>query len=326
MTDATSPSPAPDSIRVPLARGFKEWFFRGLFYLLLFLIFRTFFGPPFSLPFQRRILRWLGVTAPAAPGATRTPGQLGGVPVDIVRPAQITNPAVLLYIHGGAFMVGSPDSHRALTTRLAIETGSVVYSVDYRLAPEHPYPAGLDDCLACYRALLDQGVPHERIVIAGDSAGGTLTLGVALRARELGWPQPAGLMPLSPATNMGTTTGSHWQYRFSDPMLRRGWMYQAIAAYAMPPSDARLLGTQADLTGLAPMYIQVGEWESLYDDSVDLAEHARRCGVPATLDVQEGLWHVYQLQARELASARAAIARLARQFTRWTMPDAPQGT
>lgn len=306
------------TLRFPLARGLKEWLFRGLFYVLLWLLFRTCFGPPFPLRFQRFLLRLLGVTVPAAPGATREPATLGGVPVEVMRPPRITNPAVLLYLHGGAFMVGNPASHRALTTRLALETGSTVYVADYRLAPEHPYPAGLDDCLACYRALLDQGVPASRIVIAGDSAGGTLTLGVALRARELGLPQPAGLMPISPATRMDMTSGSHWQYCYSDPLLRRGWMQQAIAAYAMPHEHARYLGVAADLAGLAPMYIQVGEIEALYDDAVELAEHARRSGVPAVLDVQEGLWHVYHLQARELASARAAIARLAEQFAHWT--------
>jgi acetyl esterase/lipase len=235
-----------------------------------------------------------------------------------VVPAAVTTDAVLLYLHGGGFVLGSPHSHRGLISRLAEATGAVVYAPHYRLAPEHPYPAAQDDCVACYRALLEQGISARRIVIGGDSAGGALTLALALRARELGLPLPAGLLLLSPATGVDLATESHHRYRWRDPLLRSGWMRQILRAYNLNPDATRYFGQHADLRGLPPMLIQVGEIEVLYDDSERLVARARDHGVRADLEIYESLWHVFQLQANELAASRAAIERLAQAFGEMT--------
>jgi acetyl esterase/lipase len=260
----------------------------------------------------------MGAGMPALPGVVRKAAALGGVQCEMITPSNLRSNAVMLYLHGGGFVLGSAHSHRALTTRLAEATGAAVYAPDYRLAPEHPYPAAHEDCLACYRALLGQGIPAHQIVVAGDSAGGALAVATALRARAAGLPQPAGLMLMSPATTFDTNTASHRRYRWQEPMLRAGWLKQLICAFDPGHESSKDMGLHADLTGLAPMLIQVGEIEALQDNATGLAKRARAHGVHVDLEIYEGLWHVFQLQARELKAARVAIDRLAARFVEFT--------
>src|SRR5690606_5115440 len=190
--------------------------------------------------------------------------------------------ATVLYLHGGGFCTGSARTHRSLTTRLAA-SGMTVWVPEYRLAPEHPQPAAVEDALACYRALRQQGLGPHQIVVCGDSAGGGLALALALRLRDAGEPMPAGLMLLSPfldPTLSGETIRSASEL---DPMLNAAWLKQAVHWYAPGFKGPHLL--DADLHGLPPMLIQVGDLEILESDSSRLHARAAHCGVPCRLEV-----------------------------------------
>ena len=300
--------------RFPLVPGVLERMLVSVLYGFTYLVLRPIFGPPFSMLWQRRFMKPFAATLPAVAGVRFNSMELGGVAAEIIEPVRGTANGTLLYLHGGAFWLGGPHSHRALTTRLALEAGTRVIILDYRLEPEHAYPAALDDCLAAYQALLAQGVVPSQMVVAGDSAGGALSITLALRLKKLGLPQPAGLLLISPVTGVALNSASHQRYRHRDPMLRAGCL-QAVAGIMNRATDAdERMPVNADLTGLPPMLIQVGEIEALYDDAVQLAEQASRCGVAVELEVNDGLWHVSQLYAGFLATAQASTTRLAQRF------------
>lgn len=305
-----------------IAPGVKERFLAALLRTLIFLFLRPFLGWPWPAGVQRGIVWLLSLTSPSSGGVRLSQIHVGHIPVEVIEPEQLSTAAVVLYLHGGAFLFGSPRSHRALTTRLALETGARVWVPDYRLAPENPYPAGLHDCIACYKALLAQGVKPGQIVVAGDSAGGALTLALSLSLKRLGIEQPAGLMALSPVVDPTLSADSHQRYRHTDPMLRPSLFRQCLKAYQLPDDDMTHRPLQQPLDGLPPLLIQVGTIELLHDDSVHLAEHAQNCGVAVQLEIYTGLWHVFQLNCPHLATARTAVARLAQHVTRVTNPSA----
>lgn len=300
--------------RFPLVPGLLERMLIGILYGFTYLVLRPIFGPPFSPLWQRRLLRPFAAALPAVGGLRFSATEFGGVPAEMIEPVNGATNGTLLYLHGGAFLLGGPHSHRALTTRLAVEAGTRVVVLDYRLEPEHPYPAALDDCLAAYQALLAQGVVPSKMVVAGDSAGGALSIALALRLKKLGLPQPAGLLLISPVTGVALDSASHQRYRHRDPMLRAGCLQNVSTIMSQAADADERAPVRANLTGLPPMLIQVGEIESLYDDALLLADQADRCGVAVELEVNEGLWHVSQLYAGFLASAQAATTRLARCF------------
>lgn len=271
--------------------------------------FRTFMGPPFSAKAQRRVVNLFSAMTPGVGGVIVQQLSANGIPTQIITPKTSQADGVILYLHGGAFCLGSAKSHRSLTTRLAVEAGMPVWVPEYRLAPENPYPAGLDDALACY-AELRKYYAAEQIVIGGDSAGGALTLALTLTLRERDERLPAALLLMSPVTD-GTLSGHTLVSKYGeDPMLRRGWLEQALHWYK-PPLDAQThRPLEIDLTGLPPMLIQVGEQELLLSDSTRLAQHATDCGVPCRLEIHTARWHVFHLQANALQSARQAIRTL----------------
>ncbi|MDH0096254.1 alpha/beta hydrolase, partial [Pseudomonas sp. GD04158] len=219
---------------------------------------------------------------------------------------------VLLYLHGGAFMIGGPETHRGICASLAKRAGIDVCALDYRLAPEHPYPAARDDVVAAYRALLDAGYRAEQIAIGGDSAGGNLSLVGSLRIRELGLPTPAALVCFSPATDF---TGEQMhQPPAGDPLIHPCWIEQAAELYCpadLPRDDPGLSPVFADLSQLPPTLIQVGEDELLLNDSLRLAERAQAAGASVRLERYPGLWHVFQAHVGMLRAADYAIARVA---------------
>ncbi len=285
-------------------------FLRGL----LRVAFRAPVGPPFGARAQRRVVALLSPLMPGVGGVRHAQAEAGGVPIQIVAPKQRAgaghdNGGAILYLHGGAFCLGGPASHRSMTTRLARDSGMTVWVPDYRLAPEHPHPAALDDVLAAYAALRARGYAPERIVIAGDSAGGALTLALALTLRARGETMPAALMLISPVTDPKLGGASLDACRDDDPMLRRGWLEQGLAWYYARGAERGPLET--DLRGLPPLLIQVGDQEILLSDSLRLAAHAKRCGVPCRLEVHAQRWHVFHLQAFYLRSAREALRTLA---------------
>ncbi len=270
--------------------------------------FRSLIGPGLAAPAQRKVVSLLSRLMPGTGGVIRYRQQANGVPVQVVAPKQGENGGVILYLHGGAFCLGSPDTHWSITSRLAKTSGMSVWVADYRLAPEHPCPAALDDALACYQALRAQGYAADRIFLAGDSAGASLVLALALKLRDLHPHFAAGMLLLSPVADESLSGASMASRVEQDPMIRRGWLEQGLGWYAgTQVMDCPL---EVDLQGLPPMLIQVGDHELLLSDATRLAEHALDCGVNCRLEVYAARWHVFQLQAFYLRSAAKALKTL----------------
>jgi acetyl esterase/lipase len=256
---------------------------------------------------RRRIDRFSGM-APTPWGIAVRPVDAGGVPAERVIPRDTPRDRCLLYLHGGAWCMGSPRTHRRLVAALASGAGIRAVSVDYRLAPEHPYPAALDDCVAAYRWLLDRRVDPTRIVVAGDSAGGNLAAALLLRLRDEGTPLPAAAVLLSPATDLAGTGASFVTRRAVDPFFSGIDAAPFFDAYAggRDVRDPYLSPLYGDLHGLPPLLIHVGDHEVLLDDSVRFAERAAAAGVDARLVVWPGMFHVFQTFTPFLPEARRA--------------------
>jgi acetyl esterase/lipase len=221
---------------------------------------------------------------------------------------------VILYLHGGGYCIGSPRSHRGLCAQLAFASGARAVAPDYRMGPEVPFPAAVDDALAAYRALLDQGFAPGGIVIAGDSAGGGLTFATALAARQAGLPQPAGLFAISPWANLTPTGPSYVDKAAVDPMITAEALGLFAEAYlgGGSPLDVLASPALADLTGLAPILIQVGSEEVLLSDSVAMEIAALNAGVPVELEVWPEMIHVWHAFYGVLGAGRNAIAAAGR--------------
>jgi acetyl esterase/lipase len=234
------------------------------------------------------------------------------VPAEWTHPNEGRANGVLLYFHGGGFVSCSPRTHRSLVGQIVRKAGIRALSVDYRLAPQHPFPAALDDTTAMYRWLLDQGVSPGQIILGGDSAGGNLVLATLLKLRQEGYPMPAAAFCLSPVTDLTGSAPSRREVADRDPLLppeASRWL-DAYAAGA--PFDQPLLSPlMADLQGLPPLLLQVGTLEILLDDSRLLAEKATRAGVETRLEIYPGLWHVFQMSGPFIPEAREAINSLA---------------
>jgi acetyl esterase/lipase len=239
------------------------------------------------------------------------PATVGGVPCEWLTPPGADDRAVILYLHGGAWTLGWTAIHRRMVAHLARAAGCRVLAVDYRLAPEHPFPAALDDCLAAYRALRADGTPPGSIVVAGDSAGGTLALGVLIALRDAGEPPPAAAACIGAATDLAGTGATFETAR--DPIVTPAFVRRMRALY-IGAHDIRsplISPLYADLRGLPPLLIQAGGDEMLLSDSERLAEAARAAGVDATLEIWPRMWHVWHLFAPTLPEARRAIAAVA---------------
>jgi cation diffusion facilitator CzcD-associated flavoprotein CzcO/acetyl esterase/lipase len=274
--------------------------------------FRTLIGPPVGPGVQRRWTDLLSLLMPGRSGVVRSQTMAAGVPVEVIAPRAGKAGGAILYLHGGAFLLGGANTHRSITSHLAYESGMPVWVPNYRLAPEHPYPAALDDVTAAYRALVSQGYTPGSIVVAGDSAGGALALALAISLRDRGEALPAGLMLISPVTDPTLSGASLTEKVHVDPMVRRGWLEQGLRCYQCPPGTPAHSPLQSPLDGLPPMLIQVGDREILLADSTRLAEHAAQCGVDCTIEIHRGRWHVFHLQPLYLRSAVRALQTLAR--------------
>ncbi|MGK8436257.1 alpha/beta hydrolase [Ectopseudomonas hydrolytica] len=289
----------------------EQMLLRGVLRGALRLLFRGLVRPPMPIAGQRLVLRLLTASTLTPRGVTRSAAALAGRPCEWHRPPAGSG-NVLLYLHGGAFMIGGPETHRGICASLAKRAGIDVCALDYRLAPEHPYPAARDDVVAAYRALLDAGYRAEQIAIGGDSAGGNLSLVGSLRIRELGLPTPAALVCFSPATDF---TGEQMhEPPAGDPLIHPSWIEQAAELYCpadLPRDDPGLSPVFADLSQLPPTLIQVGEDELLLNDSLRLAERAQAAGASVRLERYPGLWHVFQAHVGMLRAADYAIARVA---------------
>jgi len=309
----------PDSVSVCAPRSLPERLSAAFQRAFVRCCFKPFIGPPFGVRAQRRVVKLLAPLMPGIGGLVYRRLQAGRLAVEVVAPAARAEGAVL-YLHGGAFCLGSPATHRSITTRLAQGAGMPVWVPDYRLAPEHPYPAALEDALACHAAMLAAGIAPERIVLAGDSAGASLALALALRLRERGTTMPAALALISPVTQAPPRADAA-----IDPMVRAAWVGQGMAWYACPPEEVGHNPLRADLRGLPPMLVQVGEQEILLQDAQRLCEHARACGVVCRFELHRARWHVFHLQAFYLRSAGNAIGALA-QFARERVASSARAT
>jgi acetyl esterase/lipase len=241
------------------------------------------------------------------------PVEIGGVGGIEVTVAGTETEDVILYFHGGVYVIGSAAATVPLVGDLVRRTGSRAVTLDYRLAPEHPYPAAVDDARAAYEGLLGQGVDPGRIVLAGESAGGGLAVAVLLAAREAGLPMPAGAYLMSPYADL-TLSGESLDGRESlDPVLTPVGLRVRAPEYigGADASDPLISPIFGDLNGLPPLLIQVGSHEILLSDALRLAQRAATSEVAVTLDVTPGAPHVFQGFAGFLDEARAALDRAA---------------
>lgn len=238
-------------------------------------------------------------------------GTQPGIRGEWVRTAGTRPDTALLYLHGGAYVFCSPKTHRHLVAALGEATGMAAFALEYRLAPESPFPAALEDALAAYRWLLDQGFAPNRIAVAGDSAGGGLTVALLVAARDAGLPMPAAAVCLSPWADLTITAESFVTKASLDSLtgerLRRLGLLYLNGAEDKHPLASPLF---ADLRSLPPLLIQVGTDEVLYDDSLHLEAAAKAAGVETELEVWEAMIHVWHYYHPMLREGRDAIARI----------------
>ena len=238
----------------------------------------------------------------------------GGVPAEWQIAPDAVKDRVLLYIHGGGFVLGSPCSHRLFTVRLGQATKMRVLSIDYRLSPENPHPAASEDCVTAYNWLISIGIKPENIIIAGDSAGGNLTLVTLIKLRNNGIFLPAGGIALSPVTDLTATDDCWFQNAETDPILADIGIFWWLPAYLLEgaPSDPYVSPLFAELDGLPPVLLQVSTCEILYSDSVRFVEKAKASGVNATLQEWDDMMHVFpHIGLYELPEAEEAINKIA---------------
>lgn len=267
---------------------------------------------------QRALLDNAGFTMKRPRGLAVATQELAGIPARKLTPETAGDERHVLYLHGGAYVEGSPKSHTALAGQVAHAAGATTWLIDYRLAPEHPHPAAVEDALAAYRALLDAGIAANRMAIAGDSAGGGLTLAVTLAIRAAKLPLPAALALLSPWTDLTLSGASMLDNIEREPMLNVTWLDWAAGLYCgsagAGPSTLRtdpgVSPLFADFSGFPPMIVHVGSDEVLLDDATFLGRRAAQAGVEVTLKVYDGLWHVFQAQAGLIAEADASLREI----------------
>ncbi len=240
------------------------------------------------------------------------PVDINGIPGEWITPPLVNTGRMILYLHGGYFMIGSIQSHRNLAGNIANFTQAQALIIDYRLAPEHPFPAGLEDAVTAYIWLLEHGSSPNKIILAGDSAGGGLVLSTLLALRERGKPMPAAAICLSPATDL-TFSGKSWKFNSKRELVIGRYIAEQIQPLYLVNTDPRnplASPLFANLHGLPPLLIQVGSDEVLLSDSESFSECARKAGVEATLEVWPQMQHVWQFTASFMPEARQAIERM----------------
>ncbi|MEM7253026.1 MAG: alpha/beta hydrolase [Pseudomonadota bacterium] len=253
-------------------------------------------------------------------GSEIQPVDANGVPSEWLTCPQSRSSSTFLFIHGGGYYRGSPASSRTITSHIAHYAEATTLSVDYRLAPEYPFPAAIDDVIAAYRWTLDQDVDPKRLVVGGLSAGGGLTLSLLLALKESGDPMPAGAVALSAWADLTQSADTYQTNAANDPTISKAYL-DRMAEYYLAGTDAHtplaspLFG---DLSGLPPMLLQVGDVETLLDDTKAFATKATAAGADVALEVWPGMFHGWHGNAGRLAEAREAIAAIGHFFKRVT--------
>lgn len=269
-------------------------------------------SPRLPVTVRRRLLDVTGAVLSLPRGVRRARGSLGGVPAEVVCAAGSPGPHRVLYLHGGGYLVGSPASHRALLAGLSRATGTPVHALDYRLAPEHPFPAALDDAVAAFRALREAGHPASRIAVAGDSAGGGLATALVLRLRATGDELPGSVGLISPWLDLECTSPVLARNAASDAMLDPSWLPNAARDYrgATGGTAPELRPLEADLSGLPPLHVVAGSDEVLVDDADRFVDRARSAGATVTYHRADGMWHAFPVLAGTLREADRALDEL----------------
>jgi epsilon-lactone hydrolase len=259
---------------------------------------------------QRAWYRVAALVARRPRGTIATPGNLGGVPATRFEASTGNSARAVLYLHGGMNIVGSTGTHGGLAAWIAEGAGAPVHLLEYRLAPEHPYPAALDDTVAAYRELVHTDLESDRIAIAGDSSGAALAIALALRLRDAGEPFPAGLVLINGVLDVTCSGASATSNARRDVGLRRSWAVAGADAYraGRDPRLTEISPLQADLNGMPPIHLQVGTDDIALSDSEAFAERARAAGVKVSYRRFEGMWHDFQLLAGQLREADEALA------------------
>lgn len=265
-----------------------------------------------TIPEMRANMETMAGIAQIPADVTRERVDAGGVPGEWVTAPGADAARTILYLHGGGYVIGSINTHRDLAARLSRATAARVLLIGYRLAPEHPHPAAVDDAVAAYRWMLSQGSDPARLTVAGDSAGGGLTVATLVAIRDRGLPRPAAGVCLSPWVDLEGLGESMTTKAAVDPMVQPDHLCKMAAAYlgGKDPRTPLAAPLYADLSGLPPLLVQVGTAETLLDDAVRLAERARKAGVQVTLDPWEDMIHVFQAFASMLPEGQQAIERI----------------
>ncbi|MEA1832450.1 alpha/beta hydrolase [Methylobacterium durans] len=269
---------------------------------------------PSDLAERRERLDWLGSLS-TMPGDVRVePAEAGGVPAEWTSTPGADPARVLLFLHGGGYVSGSLASHRVMVAEAGREARARTLALAYRLAPEHPFPAALEDALAAYRFLLGSGIAAERICLGGESAGGGLALATLIRLREAGEPMPGCLWCASPWVDLEMSGASIETKDAVDPIIHRPYLAELATAYlnGADPRGPLVSPLHADLARLPPTLIQVGSAETLLDDSVRLAGALAAADVAVTLSVWPQMIHAWHLFHQQLAQGRASLAQLGR--------------
>ena len=249
---------------------------------------------------------------PLPPDVELTPVDANGIPAEWVTTPGVDAQRVVFYLHGGGYCIGSIKTHRDLAQRISRAAQARVLLIDYRLAPEHPHPAAVDDATQAYRWLLNQGVDTKRLAIAGDSAGGGLTVATLVALRDAGVKLPAAGVALSPWVDLEGLGESMTSKASVDPMIQADPLRRFGKHYlgTHDPRTPLAAPLYADLSGLPPLLLQVGTAETLLDDSTRIAERARKAGVKVTLDQWEDMIHVFQAFAVILPEGQQAIDKI----------------
>ena len=286
-----------DNLRMALARGAPS--------------------PDIPLTEMRAKFEQLAGTMPIAEGTEQEAVSPGGRPAEWIRPTQPTtlhaSDAAILHFHSGGYILGSPRTARPITTGLTRHTGLPLLVPDYRLAPEHPFPAAIDDAVTVYCWLIRQGIEPGRVVISGDSAGGGIAIALLIALRDLNLPLPAGAIGISPLLDLTLSSPSIDANEGKDPQLTRPFLAYAARNYLAEVDPTTPLASPlfAEMTGLPPLILQVGGDDLLLDDSLRLAEPAEEAGVDVTVERWDGMMHVWHQLAPRLPEAESALAGLA---------------
>jgi len=269
-------------------------------------------GATADLHAQRARLDSLGDFFPVAAGVEVEPATVGGVKGEWVRARHARRDAALLYLHGGGYLLGSPKSHRHLAALLSEASDLPVFLPHYRLAPEHPFPAAVDDAVAAYEGLVQSQIVPQKIAIAGDSAGGGLTLATLVALRDKADTMPACAVAISPWADLSQGGESHRARKARDPIVGKEGLDEMAAAYlgTADPKEPLASPLYADLQGLPPLLIQVGSEEALHSDAVEVWKKAEAAGVDVSFESWGKMVHVWHVFHVVLGEGRDATHRI----------------